>query len=108
MPLVSLDALHDLATRALARAGADSRMASTTSAALVYAEARGLASHGASRVPQYAVHLANGRADGSAQPEIINAKGGAVLIDAKCGLAFPACALAVEEAIRRAGELGVA
>jgi (2R)-3-sulfolactate dehydrogenase (NADP+) len=54
------------------------------------------------------VHLANGRADGSARPEIVGAKGGAVLVDAKCGLAFPACALAVDEAIRRARELGVA
>jgi (2R)-3-sulfolactate dehydrogenase (NADP+) len=108
MPLVSLDVLQDLARRALARAGAHPAMASTTAAALVYAEARGLASHGASRVPQYAVHLANGRADGSAHPAIVRAKGGAILIDAKSGLAFPACALAVEEAIARARDLGVA
>jgi len=108
MPLVALGVLEDLARRALARAGANPAMASTTAAALVYAEARGLASHGASRVPQYAVHLANGRADGSAQPAIARAKGGAVLIDAKSGLAFPACALAVEEAIARARELGIA
>jgi (2R)-3-sulfolactate dehydrogenase (NADP+) len=108
MPLVSLVALQDLATRALARAGANPAMASTTAAALVYAEARGLASHGISRVPQYALHLGNGRADGSAQPELVRAKGGAVLVDAKCGLAFPACRRAVDEAIRRARELGVA
>jgi (2R)-3-sulfolactate dehydrogenase (NADP+) len=31
-----------------------------------------------------------------------------VLIDARCGLAYPACALAVREAIRRAREYGVA
>ena len=63
MPLVALGVLQDLATRALARAGANPAMASATAAALVYAEARGLSSHGASRVPQYAVHLANGRVD---------------------------------------------
>jgi (2R)-3-sulfolactate dehydrogenase (NADP+) len=108
MPLVALGVLQDLAIRALARAGANPAMASTTAAALVYADARGLSSHGTSRVVQYALHLANGRADGSAQPEIVRAKGGAVLIDAKCGLAFPACALAVNEAIRRAREFGVA
>jgi (2R)-3-sulfolactate dehydrogenase (NADP+) len=108
MPLVALGVLQDLATRALARAGANPAMASTTAAALVYAEARGLSSHGASRVSQYAVHLANGRADGSAQPAIVRAKGGALLVDARCGLAFPACALAVDEAIGRARELGVA
>ena len=108
MPLVALDVLEGLARRALARAGANPAMASTTAAALVYAEARGLSSHGVSRVSQYAMHLANGRADGSAQPAIARAKGGAILIDAKSGLAFPACALAVHEAIARARELGIA
>jgi len=108
MPLVPLVVLQDLATRALARAGANPAMASKTAAALVYAEARGLGGHGASRVPQYALHLANSRADGSAQPQIVRSKGGTVLVDAKCGLAFPACALAVGEAIRRAREFGVA
>jgi (2R)-3-sulfolactate dehydrogenase (NADP+) len=107
MPFVPLSTLQDLATRALARAGANAPMASTTAAALVYAEARGLASHGASRVPQYTTHLANGRADGSATPSVVRSKGGTALIDAKCGLAFPACALAVDEAIRRARELGI-
>ena len=59
-------------------------------------------------MPQYATHLTNGRADGAAQPQVVRAKGGAVLVDARCGLAFPACALAVDEAIRRAREFGVA
>lgn len=108
MPVVALGVLEDLATRALARAGANPAMASATAAALVYADARGLSSHGASRVVQYALHLANGRADGAAKPEILRSKGAAVLVDAKCGLAFPACALAVGEAIRRAREFGVA
>jgi len=108
MPLMPLPALKDLATRALARAGANPAMASSTAAALVYAEARGLASHGVSRVAQYATHLGNGRADGSAEPRIVREKGGTVLVDAQCGLAFPACALAVSQAIRRARELGVA
>src|SRR5258705_3497410 len=108
MPIVALGALQDLAVRALARAGANSAMASATAAALVYADARGLSSHGASRVAQYALHLANGRADGAARPEILRSKGAALLVDAKCGLAFPACALAVGEAIRRAWEFGVA
>ena len=83
-------------------------MADATARALVYADAQGLASHGVSRVPQYATHLANGRADGAAQPRVVRAKGGAVLVDARCGLAFPACALAVDEAIGRAREFGVA
>jgi (2R)-3-sulfolactate dehydrogenase (NADP+) len=82
-------------------------MAAVTAAALVDAEAQGLASHGMSRVPQYATHLRNGRADGNATPVVAKSKGGAVLVDAQLGLAFPACALAVDEAIRRAREFGV-
>ena len=45
-------------------------MAAATARALVYADAHGLASHGVSRVPQYALHLTNGRADGTAIPRV--------------------------------------
>jgi (2R)-3-sulfolactate dehydrogenase (NADP+) len=108
MPTFAIAELEALARRALERAGANSLMADATARALVEADAQGLASHGVSRIAQYATHLANGRADGTAQPRIVRAKGGAVLVDAGCGLAFPACALAVAEAIRRARESGVA
>jgi len=108
MPILAPGELRDLATRALSRSGANDDMAAITAAALVYADCRGLASHGVARVPQYATHLMNGRADGAARPAIVHARGGAVLIDARCGLAFPACALAVDEAIPRAREFGVA
>lgn len=107
MPRRSLAELEELARRALAAAGAGDAMARTTARALVTAEAQGLASHGLSRVPQYATHLRNGRADGAAVPTIAHERGGAVLIDAHEGLAFPACALAVAEAIRRAAAFGV-
>ena len=70
MTTITLDALPDLAARALSRAGANAAMAAATARALVYADAHGLASHGVSRVPQYATHLANGRADGAAQPHV--------------------------------------
>lgn len=108
MPTFTLAELHDLALRALQRAGASEMMARLTADALVNAEAQGLTSHGMARVPQYAMHLRNGRADGHAVATVVRATGGAVLVDAACGLAFPACALAVDEAIRRAREFGVA
>ena len=108
MPRCSPDALRKLATEALARAGANATMAATTAQALVDADAQGLASHGVSRIAQYAAHLRNGRADGTAAPRIVGERGGAVLVDAGCGLAFPACAFAVDEAIRRSRAHGVA
>lgn len=83
-------------------------MAATTAQALVAAEAQGLSSHGMGRVPQYALHLRNGRADGRAVAEVARSKGATVLVDARMGLAFPACALAVTEAVRLARDYGVA
>ncbi|HEV2039080.1 MAG TPA: Ldh family oxidoreductase, partial [Casimicrobiaceae bacterium] len=62
---------------------------------------------GVTRVAQYAAHLLNGRADGKAQPCIVASRGGAALISAGSGLAYPACALAIEVAIARAREFGV-
>lgn len=108
MPRTSLEQLTLLAADALARAGARREMAETTAAALVAAEAQGLASHGLSRVPQYAGHLRNGRVNGDAQPQLRQARPAALLVDAQEGLAFPACALAVREAIRSARECGAA
>jgi (2R)-3-sulfolactate dehydrogenase (NADP+) len=107
MSRYTVEALHELAARALASAGANAEMANATAAALVDAESRGLASHGLARVVQYAAHLRNGRADGQALPGVAHEKGGAVLVDARCGLAYPACALAVAEAIARAKSFGV-
>jgi (2R)-3-sulfolactate dehydrogenase (NADP+) len=108
VPNFTTEQLRALANRALRNAGASAPMADSTARALVDAEAEGLSSHGLSRIPQYAMHLRNGRADGKARAVVCKTKGGAVLIDARFGLAFPACALAVAEAIARAREFGVA
>jgi len=105
---ISLPDLLDLAECALAAAGASAAMAASTAKALVRADAQGLASHGVARVPQYAGFLKNGRADGKAVAALTRAKGAAILIDAKDGLAFPACDLAIGEAIARAREYGIA
>jgi (2R)-3-sulfolactate dehydrogenase (NADP+) len=108
MPTLTYSELRELAHRALANAGASDATARITARALADAEAQGLSSHGMSRVPQYATHLRNGRADGRAVPVIAHERGGAILVDAREGLAFPACTLAVDEAIRRARDFGVA
>jgi (2R)-3-sulfolactate dehydrogenase (NADP+) len=108
MPRASIDELTALAKRALERAGAAAAMANATARSLVAADAQGLASHGVSRVPQYAAHLRRGRVDGKAVAKVARSKGAVVLVDAADGLAFPACALAVSEAIARAREHGVA
>lgn len=108
MSKLSLERLNALAAAALQRAGASAEIARATAAALVAAEAQGLASHGLSRIPQYAGHLRHGRVNGAAEPRVIRAKAATCLVDADEGLAFPACELAVKEAIQRAGESGAA
>jgi len=105
---IALDTLADLVTRVLSAAGASASMAAATARALIAAEEEGLASHGVSRVPHYAAHLRHGRADGKAIPRVIRAKGGTSLVDARNGLAFEACALAVDQAIKLARVHGVA
>jgi (2R)-3-sulfolactate dehydrogenase (NADP+) len=105
---LTLAEAEQLVAAALQRAGAGEAMARSTARALVLAEAQGIGSHGLSRVAQYATHLGNGRADGGAVPVLLRAKGSAVVVDAQHGLAFPACDLAVAEAIARARVHGVA
>ncbi len=107
MAQLSIDQATGLVLRALQNAGASATMATATARALVQAEAQGLASHGLSRVPQYAAHLRNGRADGSAVAVVARSKGAALLVDARQGLAFPACDLAIAQAIATARQFGV-
>jgi len=104
---ISVEELERLMNVALSRAGANAAMASATARALVTAEMDGIASHGASRIPQYCGHLKNGRATGSAIAVVARDSKAAALVDARQGLAFEACALAGREAIGRAREYGV-
>ena len=108
MSLIAWTELEGLVARALAASGANDSMAKATARCLVLAESQGLGSHGLARVSQYATHLKNGRADGAAMPRVIQRKGGALVVDAGEGLAFPACELAVAEGIAAARAHGVA
>src|SRR5262244_2325557 len=108
MPRIAHDKITRLTLRALKRAGASASMARITADALVAAETEGLAGHGLSRVALYAQHLREGRTDGKAKPALLKRKGATCLVDAAGGLAFPAAALAVKEAIKRAKRYGVA
>jgi (2R)-3-sulfolactate dehydrogenase (NADP+) len=96
-----------LVSAELQRAGAGLGMADATARALVLAESQGLGGHGLSRVAQYATHLRNGRANGAAAPQVLRRAGGALVIDADEGLAFPACDLAIAEAVAAARTQGV-
>jgi (2R)-3-sulfolactate dehydrogenase (NADP+) len=104
---LSMAEARALVASELQRAGAGAAMAESTARALVLAESQGLGSHGLSRVVQYATHLRNGRVNAGAQAKVLRRKGGAIVVDAEEGLAFPACELAVREAVATAREQGV-
>jgi (2R)-3-sulfolactate dehydrogenase (NADP+) len=108
LPRLSLAEAESLAVAALRAAGANPEMAALTAEALVAAEAEGQGGHGLSRVAMYAGFLKEGRADGAALPRVAAERGGAALVDAGNGLAYPALRLAETEAARRAREHGVA
>jgi (2R)-3-sulfolactate dehydrogenase (NADP+) len=108
MTRVSSAELSTLATRVVLAAGAAQQTAEATARALVYADERGLSSHGVARLPMYVAQLRNGRVDPKAQPAIVESRNAAVLIDAGDGMAFPACELAIETLISRARENGSA
>ena len=105
LPLAEVESL---VAQHLQAAGANVAMARATASALVLAESQGLGSHGLSRVAQYATHLRNGRVNRAAVPQVLRRKGGALVIDAQEGLAFAACALAVQEAVAAARQHGIA
>ena len=108
MARLTLAQAREAVAAALRQAGADDTMAEATARALVLAEAQGLGSHGLSRVAQYVKHLRNGRVNGRAQPRVHSHKPAALVVDADEGLAFAACELAVQQAVQRAREQGIA
>jgi len=108
MSRTSSSQLFDLAVRVMLAAGATQRSADATARALVYADERGLSSHGVARLPMYVAQLRNGRVDPKAEPTIVRSRHAAVLIDAADGMAYPACELAVDTLIRIARESGSA
>lgn len=108
MARLSPDSLTALAIDSLRAAGASQATAESTARALIYADLRGLSSHGVSRLPMYCAQLRNGRVDPNAQAAIVSDRGAAVLVDAADGLAYPACDLAVMTLIERARRFGSA
>src|SRR3954468_3409381 len=100
-------ALLELATTALKRAGANDRMADAAARHLVHAEEHGLPTHGMSRVPFYCGMLRRNRADGAAEPSLVADRAGVCLIDNHDGLPYVSVQWAVEEVIQRARRNGI-
>lgn len=104
---LSLKEATALAVTVLLKAGTDEPAAFATAAALVAAEADGIASHGLSRLPAYADQVRSGKVDGRAQPVLDWTAQAALCVDAARGFAFPAIARGLEAAAGRIGRAGV-
>ena len=96
-----------LAETGLRSAGISAKTAHQTAQFLALAELDGLASHGLSRVSQYAAHAKNGRVELAPKIKVKTFKSSAALVDAGDGLAFPALRLATDLSVNLASKSGV-
>ncbi|MBM3571160.1 MAG: Ldh family oxidoreductase [Alphaproteobacteria bacterium] len=106
MTQITLADADALARRVLIQARVGAAAAASVAAALVAAEADGLASHGLSRLPAYADQARAGKVNGSAAPELTQTARAALRVDARDGFAYPAIALGLDAAARLAPETG--
>src|SRR6266700_3157815 len=100
--------LTEFVIKALASAGAPAAQAALTAEVLVAADLAGVDSHGVARLRRYVEGLRNGTINGSAQPRIVDERGGVSVVDADNGLGQPALCFAVDLGTERAKEHGVA
>ena len=104
----SLERLHRIAVDALCAHDVSAENAQLVANALIAAEADGLKGHGLSRLPSYCGQAASGKVDGKARPEAKQVADAAVRVDARCGFAYPAIALAIEKLNALAPKTGIA
>ena len=107
MARIELSALEELAAQALVAGNTSEENARIVAAALVAADADGIASHGVSRVPFYADQAASGKVDGHAVPVLTEHTAAVIGVDAACGFAFPAIRTGLAKALECAGGLGL-
>ncbi len=107
MPHMTLHAIEDLATAALQGAGASQANARSVARSTRRAERDGVRSHGLMYVPIYAEHVACGKVDGKAEPQVTTPKPALVRVDARTGFAHPAIDAGFEAMVAAARSQGV-
>ena len=99
MPRVALAELEGLITRVLVRVGAPTEAAALTAAAIVYAEASGIISHGLFRVAFLADQVSSGKIRVDTPPQVRHAGDALVLVDSGFGFGYVAAHVAVDALI---------
>jgi len=105
---VTADELRSVATRALTAAGLSEAHAATMADAFVWANLRGVDSHGISRLPRYIELFEKGEADPQPRLETVSVGEAALLVDAHQAPGPVALSHAMHEAVALARRTGVA
>lgn len=105
---VPLTRLHDHARGILVASGVASPHAELVSSSLVDAEARGIGSHGLTRLRIYSDRVCKGAVDGTATPLVERSVGSVIRVDARNALGQVGAAAAVEAGMTLARQQGIA
>src|SRR6266540_5002619 len=97
--------LGEFGARVFQALGAPEEVAGEVAAHLVRANLAGHDSHGAIRIPQYALQISQGLIDPAAEPVIVHRRGATLLIDGQGGFGHYTTAFALDRAIEVAQEL---
>ena len=100
--------LRDFATSCFRAVGLDAEAAALVADTLVAAEVRGVTSHGLVRLPVYLRNVKNGVVDASARPTLAADGPNVSLLDGKNAMGQVASKLAMDLAIQRARDNGIA
>jgi LDH2 family malate/lactate/ureidoglycolate dehydrogenase len=105
---INADDLRALNTQIFEQVGMDSVDASLLADSLVFADLRGIHSHGVLRVPEYVEKLTTKGVNPKGKPHIVKSFGGCVVVDGGNSMGQIGMHFAMNEAIRRAEEHGIA
>jgi len=108
MGAVSHENLHAFCVGCFRQLGLDQADAQIISDNLIFANLRGVDSHGVLRLKIYADRLRANGIDGRARPRVVSQEASSALIDAGNGMGQVASQQAMQMAIAKAGEAGVA
>jgi ureidoglycolate dehydrogenase (NAD+) len=104
---IGADALRDFVARLFEAAGMNETDAATVADVLVWANLRGVDSHGVLRVPNYLEYTRNGIMDAKAAPTIVRSLPAAALMDAARAAGPVAMTRAMDHAVMLARKAGI-
>ena len=106
--IISADRLHTLVTAIFRRCGMSEPDADLLADSLVFADLRGVNSHGVLRVPEYVRKLKHDGVDPRGRPQVIRDSGACMVVDGGNSMGQIAAHFAMKKVIERAATTGIA